>query len=101
MREKKKHNPPNDARLYRLDEGLKLSEVAFLLDIKNVGRVSEWENGLSNPGIEHFMTLSLIYHRQESQIYYQLKKKLKEKLDVRMKLLEEMKAQGKELDEGG
>lgn len=82
---------PNYHRNFRNDERLTQSDVAFLLDIKNAGRISEWENGLSNPSLEHSITLGLIYHRQIEAIYYPLRKKLMKKLEVRMKLLREQK----------
>ena len=93
--------PPNDARNYRIEENLSLSDIAFLLDIKNVGRVSEWENGKSNPGIEHLFTLGLIYHRSSEQIYYNLQKKLAKKLAIRYRLLRKLKERKRQSDEGG
>lgn len=84
-------NPPNQQRNFRTDEKLTQSDVAFLLDIKNAGRISEWENGLSNPGLEHLITLELIYHRLADDMYFALKQKLLAKLNVRKKLLLEIK----------
>lgn len=101
MYQKKKHKPPNQCRNFRIEAGLNQSDVAFLLDIKNVGRISEWENGLSNPSIEHLISLSLIYQRLPDQIYHELRKELIRKLDVRKKLLQEIKdkQKNKRLDE--
>lgn len=103
MYQKKKHKPPNQCRNFRIEAGLNQSDVAFLLDIKNVGRISEWENGLSNPSIEHLISLSLIYQRLPDQIYYELRKELIRKLVVRKKLLQEIKDKQKHmrLDEAG
>jgi len=83
--------PPNQVRNYRMVANLSQSDIAFLLDIKNSGRISEWENGLSKPNIEHLFTLGLIYHRLSEQIYYDLRKRLSKKLEVRYKLLWKMK----------
>lgn len=94
-------NPPNRQRNFRNDEKLTQSEVAFLLDIKNAGRVSEWENELSNPGLEHSITLGLIYHRQIEDIYYELRKRLLSKLEVRRKLLLELREKKKQRRESG
>lgn len=91
MNQERKYKLPNQCRNYRIEAGLNQSDVAFLLDIKNVGRISEWENGLSNPSIEHLLTLSLIYQRLPDQIYHELRKELIKKLDVRKKLLREIK----------
>jgi transcriptional regulator with XRE-family HTH domain len=99
--EKKKHNPPNQSRNFRMEVGLSQTDIAFLLDIKNFGRISEWENGLSNPSIEHLLTLGLIYHRLPDQIYYELRKQLAKKLEVRQKLLLELKEKKRKADEGG
>lgn len=93
--------PPNQVRNYRTDKNLSQSDIAFLLDIKNGGRISEWENGLSNPGIEHLFTLSLIFHRLPDQIFYELKKRLSDKLEVRYKLLIELKKKKGMQDESG
>lgn len=94
MNQGKKHKPPNQCRNFRVEAGLNQRDVAFLLDIKNVGRISEWENGLSNPGIEHLLTLGLIYQRLPDQIYHELRKELIGKLNVRKKLLQRLKDKG-------
>jgi len=83
--------PPNHSRNFRTDEMLSQSDVAFLLDIKNAGRISKWENGLSNPDLEHAITLGLIYHRFVEDIYFNLRKELAKRLAERKKLLREMK----------
>lgn len=93
--------PPNQVRNYRTDVNLSQSDIAFLLDIKNAGRISEWENGLSNPSIEHLFTLGLIYHRLSEQIYYDLRKKLSAKLEVRYKMLMESKEKKRMRNESG
>ena len=82
---------PNQARNFRMEANLHQRDVAFLLDIKNVGRISEWENGTSNPSLEHLITLSLIYQKLPDQIYYELRKHLARKLEVRLKLLKDIK----------
>lgn len=101
MEHHKKHTPPNHLKNFRTDSGYTLTDIAFLLDIKNFGRVSEWENGTSNPGIEHLITLSLIYQRLPDQIYYGLRKQLSDKLNVRKKLLQEMKERLRGSDRAG
>ncbi|MEI6316385.1 MAG: helix-turn-helix transcriptional regulator [bacterium] len=101
MRENKKHNPPNYLRLYRLDQELKLSDVAILLDIKSIGRISEWENGTSNPSIEHLISLGLIYHRLPDELYFQLRKSLSKKLVARYKLLKKKQEQKRKYAEDG
>jgi transcriptional regulator with XRE-family HTH domain len=103
MEEETNHVPPNQGKNYRTDAHLSQADVAFLLGIKNVGRISEWENGLSNPSLEHSITLGLIYHHPPDQIYYDLRKKLLKKLEVRQKLLRELKERErkKRKDQGG
>lgn len=98
MQRNTEHQPPNQGKNFRIDAGYTLTDIAFLLDIKNFGRVSEWENGLSNPGLEHLLTLGLIYQRLPDEIYYELRKKLSEKLEVRKRLLKEMKTRGQVVD---
>lgn len=94
--------PPNQARNYRNEANLSQSDVAFLLDIKNSGRISEWENGLSNPSIEHLFALSLIYQRLPDQIYSEMRKRLSQRIAVRYKLLQELKDKKRiRRDEGG
>ncbi len=95
---KKKQFVPNQTRNFRHAAGLYQSDVAFLLDIKNVGRISEWENGLSNPSLEHLLSLGLIYNRLPDELYYELRKQLAKKLEVRKKLLRELKAKTHGLD---
>jgi transcriptional regulator with XRE-family HTH domain len=97
MDEKKKHNPPNQSRNFRIAAGLNQTDVAFLLDIKNFGRISEWENGISNPSIENLIKLSIVYQTLPDQLYYELRKKLVKEIEARRKLLLERK----ELDVGG
>lgn len=101
MDQEKKPIIPNQARNFRIDAKLSQSDIAFLLDIKNIGRISEWENGISNPSIEHLIGLSLIYQRLEAQIYYELRKKVSKKIELRKKLLNESKKRGREMDMGG
>ncbi len=96
-----KPQPPNHSRNFRIEERLTQSDVAFLLDIKNAGRISEWENGLANPGLEHSLTLGLIYQRLTEDIYSELRKKLSAKLEVRKKLLLERKEKQRLRKESG
>ena len=93
--------PPNEARNYRNEASMSQSDIAFLLDIKNSGRISEWENGKSKPSIDHLFTLSLIFQRLPDQIYYCLRKELKEKLKKRYNLLRELKEKERRRDEAG
>jgi transcriptional regulator with XRE-family HTH domain len=101
MEQETEHKPPNQARNFRNEAAYTLTDVAFLLDIRNYGRISEWENGLSNPSIEHLIGLSLIYQRLESEIYYDLRKRISKKITVRKKLLRELKERERESDDGG
>jgi len=99
MQNNKEHVPPNQGKNFRIESGYSITDIAFLLDIRNFGRVSEWENGLSYPGIKHLITLSLIYQRLPDEIYSELRRRLSDKLDVRLKLLRDMKE--RERDKGG
>jgi transcriptional regulator with XRE-family HTH domain len=93
--------PPNQLRNFRIEAKLSQSDVAFLLDIKNSGRISEWENGLSNPSLEHLVTLGLIFNRLPDSIYFELRKKLATKLEFRKKLLNGLKDCKSKRDEYG
>lgn len=99
--EEKNIIPPNYLRHFRQEAKLSQSDVAFLLDIKNGGRISEWENGLSYPSIEHLFTLSLIYQKLPDRIFYELRKRQAEKLTVRYRLLREFQEQKRLKRESG
>ena len=97
----KKQNPPNQSRNFRIIAGLNRKEVAFLLNIKNFGRISEWEQGLSNPSIENLIKLSIVYRTLPDQLYYELRKILVKEIEGREKLLREIKEREQIKDEGG
>ena len=97
----KKINPPNQSRNFRIIAGLNQKEVAFLLNIKNFGRISEWEQGLSNPSIENLIKLSIVYRTLPDQLYYELRKILVKEIEGREKILREIKEREKIKDEGG
>ncbi len=99
--DEKNITPPNQLRNFRDEAGLNQSDAAFLLGIKNTGRISDWEQGITNPSINHLFALSLIYQRLPDQIYYQLRKKISKKIEARKKLLREKKEKRKRLDGGG
>ena len=101
MNRDKKYQPPNRGKHFRNEAGYSLKQVAFLLDIKNFGRISEWENGISNPSLENAIGLAIIYQRFESQIYYELRKKIAQKIEHRRKLLTDSKGQQLGADTGG
>ena len=98
---KKKNYIHNQLKDFRLDENLTQSDLAFLLEIKNVGRISEWENNKSYPGFEHSMSLEIILHRYNSQTFDPLRKKLAMKIEARKKLLRAKKKRERRLDKGG
>lgn len=99
MKERIKEITPNQARNFRIEANLTQSDVAFLLEIKNIGRISEWEYGTSKPGLEHVIGLSLIYQRLESQIYYELRNKISKKIQARWVLL--LQSKGQQPENGG
>jgi len=86
---------PNHLQRYRAEAGLYQSDVAFLLDMKNATRISEWERGLSHPSLEHLISLSIIYQRLPDQLYYELRKMLAAKIAQRLELLRAMKEKKK------
>lgn len=98
---KKKSTIHNRIKDFRLDENLTQGDLAFLLEIKNVGRVSEWETNKSYPGFEHLLALEIILHRLNGQTYDLVRKKLIKKIEVRRKLLHEKKKRERRLDKGG
>ncbi len=78
---------PNNLRRYRLEAGLKQRDVALLLGIKSVGRISEWESGQARPGVEHLLSLGFLYNRLPDELYYQLRTELWKKVEQRKALL--------------
>ncbi|PQJ11957.1 hypothetical protein CJD36_009195 [Flavipsychrobacter stenotrophus] len=95
-----KHTPPNQSRNIRLAAGFNQEDVAFLLNIKNIGRISQWENGIANPSIENLLKLSIVYGVLPDQLYYELRKKLVRDISERKKLLQEIKEK-RQRDRGG
>lgn len=81
--------------------GLSQKDVAFLLNIKNIGRISEWEQGISNPSIENLFKLSIIYKTLPDQLYYELRKSLIREIESRQNLLDEKRLLERRLDKGG
>lgn len=96
-----KSNLHNRMRNFRLDADLTQSDIAFLLDIKNVGRISEWENNKAYPGLEHALSLEIILHRLSGQVYDRLRHELSEKIAIRRSLLTEKKQRERRLDKDG
>ena len=80
---------------------LSQKEVAFLLNIKNIGRISEWEQGISNPSMENLFKLSIIYQTLPDMLYGILRKKLVQSIHIRIQLLTEKRVQERRLDKGG
>ena len=101
MTRSKKHITPNQLRSVRIISGLTLKEVAFLLNIKNFGRISEWENGLANPSIEHLIGLSVVYQRLPDQLYYELRNQIVREIEARRQLLKDTKGQARNTDRAG
>lgn len=85
---------PNNLRQYRRRMGYEQKEVAFLLGLKGAGRISEWENGISKPGIDNLFQLSLIYRTLPDELYYDLRQGFLKDTAERERLLREMKDQG-------
>ena len=52
---------PNRLREYRLKAGLRQMDVANILGVDCMDRISRWENGLSVPSISKLFSLSIIY----------------------------------------
>jgi DNA-binding XRE family transcriptional regulator len=52
---------PNLLRKYRRAKGLKQSDVAKVLGLKNTSRISCWEKGIYTPNLTNALQLSLLY----------------------------------------
>ena len=98
---KKKFNFHNQIKDFRLDNNLSQSDMAFLLEIRNIGRISEWENNKTYPDFIHSLALEHILHRFNSQTYQRLSAEIKKNVEERMKLLEEKKKRERRLDKDG
>jgi transcriptional regulator with XRE-family HTH domain len=83
---------PNCLRKYRLLLGYDQAEVAFLLGLKGRGRISEWEQGTSKPGLDNLLQLCIIYRTQPEELYYDLRQEFIKDIHGRLELLQQHRA---------
>ena len=92
---------PNELRRFRKRMGYQQKDVAFLLGLKSAGRISEWEQGTSNPSIENLIKLAVIYRTLCDQLYQDVRKKFVPELVKREKALKERLTSNTARDTGG
>jgi transcriptional regulator with XRE-family HTH domain len=78
---------PNSLKLYRRRRGLKQTDVARILGIRNASMISRWEKGLAIPKYENIRTLALIYRTSSDALYADYGMTLKENVQQKEEAL--------------
>ena len=60
---------PNSLKFYRRRQGLKQTDVARVLGIRNASMISRWEKGISIPNTVNVFKLALIYRITADALY--------------------------------
>ena len=74
---------PNSLRRYRRVRGLKQTDVAAILGVKNAAMISRWEKGQTLPSTLNVFSLSIIYSTTPDALYLDFIRALREKLRSR------------------
>jgi transcriptional regulator with XRE-family HTH domain len=72
--------PPNYLRNYRKLNGYSQKYVASRLGLRSIAIISRWEKGVTRPGIENLLKLSLLYSTLIDQLYFDLREEMKGEL---------------------
>jgi len=78
---------PNSLKLYRRKRGLKQTEVAQILGVRNACMISRWEKGLAIPKPGNLFKLGLIYRISTDALYADYRLQLKEEIQPREEYL--------------
>jgi transcriptional regulator with XRE-family HTH domain len=78
---------PNNLKLYRKNRGLKQTDVAMILGVRNAGMISRWEKGLAIPNTDNAFKLALIYRTSTDALYADYRLGLKEEIQHREEAL--------------
>jgi transcriptional regulator with XRE-family HTH domain len=71
---------PNCLRKYRKTRGLKQSQVAAIIGVKNSSMICRWENGESLPNIVNVFKLAILFRTMPDALYLDLRRVLKEQI---------------------
>ena len=71
--------------------GHKQRDVAFLMQLRNAGRISEWERGIKMPGSVNLIKLRIIYRRMIDEMYSDLTQALRQEILLREDELRKLK----------
>lgn len=74
---------PNSLKFYRRNRGLKQTEVAQILGVRNASMISRWEKGLAIPKYENIRLLAHIYRTSSDALYADYGLALKEKVKAK------------------
>jgi transcriptional regulator with XRE-family HTH domain len=78
---------PNNLRKYRKAIGLKQKDVARILDLKNSGMISRWENGVCLPSLINAFKLSGLYSVLVDALFHPLIRLIKRRMMERHEYL--------------
>ena len=76
---------PNSLKLHRRKAGLKQTDVARLLGVRNASMLSRWEKGRSVPKFDHILDLALIYSTSTDALYVDYRQERLEAIQKREK----------------
>ena len=82
---------PNRLKLFRKNRGLKQTEVAQILGVRNASMISRWEKGLSIPKTVNLLKLALIYRISTDALYAEYRQMLNEGIKPREEYLNRYK----------
>jgi transcriptional regulator with XRE-family HTH domain len=87
---------PNNLRKYRKAIGLKQSDVAQILGLKNSGMISRWEKGGCLPNLINAFKLAGVYSVLADALFFPLIRLIKRKIMEREEYLKRKHVQEKE-----
>lgn len=73
-------NFPNRLKEFRDITGLSKKEVAFLIDLKDAGKIGKWERGDSKPSLDQVLKLSIVYQTLVNNLYFDLHQEYKDQI---------------------
>ena len=82
---------PNRLKLFRKNRGLKQTEVALILGVRNASMISRWEKGLAIPKPDNWIKLALIYRISTDALYAEYRQMLNEVIKPREAYLNRFK----------
>jgi transcriptional regulator with XRE-family HTH domain len=84
---------PNSLRYHRLKLRYEQTEVARLLGLSSLARVSDWETGKTMPSVENLFGLSIVYRTLPDMLFADVREGIVKDIQGRMAALETVRIQ--------